>query len=193
MRVLLIDPPTKNYYSKMGMNLMPLGLAYLAATLDDSGHQVQVIDYQTESLEEKKINFRDFDLVGISSDTPRFNSAAKIGQAARAQGVPVVFGGYHTTFLDHEAFQRGAADFVVKGEGEYTLPELADKLEHGGDLSRIKGLSYKTNGSIRRNGPAELIRNLDELPLTRRDLFDLSHYMSAFRGRKMATIVTSRG
>jgi anaerobic magnesium-protoporphyrin IX monomethyl ester cyclase len=193
MRVLLIDPPTKNYYSEVGLNLMPLGIGYLAAMLEQAGHSVSVTDYQTESIDEKKIKFKDFDLVGISSDTPRFNSAVQIGQKARSEGAKVVFGGYHTSFLDEEPFTKGAADFVIKGEGEHTLVNLVDMLEHGGDLSRIKGLAYKPNGLLHRNEPAELIKNLDELPIPKRELFEADHYLSTFEGRRMATIVTSRG
>ncbi|HHM23941.1 MAG TPA: radical SAM protein [Bacteroidetes bacterium] len=193
MRVLLINPPAKNYYGELGLNLLPLGLGYLAAVLQREGHSVDAIDLQVQPIPVEDIPFSRYDLVGISSDTPRFNRAVEIGRAARARGVPVVMGGYHPTFLDAEPFEREAADFVIRGEGEYSLLRLVEVLEKGSDLGQVRGLTYRENGTLRRNPPAYLIENLDELPFPARELFPKTGYLSTFDGRPMATLVTSRG
>ncbi len=193
MDVLLMIPPAKNYYSKVGINLMPLGVAYLGTVLKNSGHTVTVVDYQAEPERMDTVDFGKYDLVGISSDTPRFNAAIELGQKIRARGIPVVFGGYHATFLDDEAINKGAADFVIRGEGEYSFLDLVEKLNSGGDLSHIGGLTYRPNGGIKRNAPAELIRNLDELPFPTRSMFAEDRYLSTFDDRRMATVLTSRG
>ncbi len=193
MRVLLINPAARNYYGELGLNLLPLGLAYLGAVLLQEGHSVETIDLQVQSVPLSDIPFRRYDLVGVSSDTLRFNRAVEIGRAARDQGVPVVMGGYHPTFLDSEPFERGAADFVIRGEGEYSFLELINALERGSGFEEIRGLTYSSNGEIRRNPPAYLIENLDELPFPARHLFPQKGYLSTFDGRPMATLVTSRG
>lgn len=193
MRVLFINPPAKNFYSELGINLMPLGIGYLAAVLKDEGHEVTALDLETDPEKEDNIDFENYDLIGISSDTPRFNSAIDLGKRAKNSGKPVVMGGYHTTFLDEEPFERNAADFVLRGEAEYTMAELASKLENNEDISEIFGLTYRTNGSIKRNGSAPLIQDLDALPFPLRSIFPTEKYHHTYDNRKMATMITSRG
>ena len=193
MRVLLVNPPARNYYGQLGFNLLPLGLAYLGASLKAAGHEVDALDLQVENRTTSEIPFHRYDLVGISADTPRFNRAVELGRAAKAAGATVVMGGYHPTFLDWEPFQREAADFVIRGEGEEALVSLVDALVRGNGLETIRGLTYRVNGRIRRNPPAYLIQNLDALPFPDRSLFPRQGYLSTFDGRPVATLVTSRG
>jgi len=42
MKVLLINPPTSNSYAKLGVNMPPLGIAYLATVLQKAGHKAQI-------------------------------------------------------------------------------------------------------------------------------------------------------
>lgn len=194
MRVLLVSPPAaRNFYSHVGLNLMPLGIGYLAGMLEREGHEVSILDLQVREIPEDSVNFSGWDLVGLSSDTLRMNSALRLGRKARAAGVPVVFGGYHATFLDEEPLAKGAADYVVRGEGEYVLAQLAQTLERGGDLSAIKGLTYQSAGGVRRNPEAGLIENLDELPYPARWLFPTELYLKDFQNRLATTVLTSRG
>ncbi len=194
MRILLLNPPAKNFYGELGIRLMPLGIAYLAAVLQNDGHAVSAFDLQVEPEAASTIDFENYDLVGISSDTPRFNAAVNIGQKARKSGLPVVFGGYHATFLDEEPLERGAADFVVRGEGEYALSELVQKLEHGDDaFEDISGLTWRVNGNIHRNKITPVIEDLDALPFPSRNLFPEHRYLHTYNDQKMATVLTSRG
>jgi len=39
-------------------------------------------------------------------------------------------------------------DVVVIGEGERTVVELAEAVESGEDLERVKGIIFRKNGSI---------------------------------------------
>ncbi len=193
MRVLLINPPAQNTYGQLGLNLLPLGLAYLAASLKAAGHEADAVDLQVENLAPDEIPFGKYDLVGISTDTPRFNRAVELGRLARRAGTLVVFGGYHPTFLDAEPFEREAADFVIRGEGEEALVQLVDALEHGTSLEHVRGLTYQRGGALRRNPPAYLIEDLDSLPFPDRSAFPQGRYLSTFDGRPVASLVTSRG
>jgi radical SAM superfamily enzyme YgiQ (UPF0313 family) len=62
------------------------------------------------------------DVVCISTLTSTAIRAYSIGQRLKAKGIPIIMGGVHPTFMPEEALQN--ADFVVRGEGEYSLPEL---------------------------------------------------------------------
>ena len=193
MKILLLNSPAKNYYGQLGIQLPPLGLAYLAGSLLEENHQVDLIDLMVEPEKEELIDFSKYDIVGISSDTPRYPKSLQLAKEAKEKGAIVVMGGYHVTFLDREAIESNAVDFVVRGEGEYVLRNLVNAFEHTGDVSHIKGISYRAEGTFVRNPPAPFIQNLDAIPLPRRDLLPKEKYLSEYDNRLMATMVTSRG
>ncbi len=47
MKVLLIQPPIRDFY-QTSIRTQPIGLAYLAASLKSHGHEVEILDCQTE-------------------------------------------------------------------------------------------------------------------------------------------------
>jgi anaerobic magnesium-protoporphyrin IX monomethyl ester cyclase len=47
MKVLLIQPPIRDFY-QTSIRTQPIGLAYLAASLKTHGHEVEILDCQTE-------------------------------------------------------------------------------------------------------------------------------------------------
>jgi radical SAM superfamily enzyme YgiQ (UPF0313 family) len=60
--------------------------------------------------------------------------------------------------LDH-------CDYVVHGEGEATMAELADELLQGGRrVDAIQGISYRQDGEVVRNPDRPLLENIDLIP-----------------------------
>ncbi len=57
-----------------------------------------------------------------------------------------------------------SADSVVRGEGEYTLLELASSIVSGRNISGVKGIVYRVEDGIKVNREREKIQNLDNLP-----------------------------
>ena len=47
MKILLIQPPIQDFY-QTSIRTQPIGLAYLAASLSTHGHEVEILDCQTE-------------------------------------------------------------------------------------------------------------------------------------------------
>ena len=47
MKILLIQPPLQDFY-QTSIRTQPIGLAYLAASLERDGHEVEILDCQTE-------------------------------------------------------------------------------------------------------------------------------------------------
>jgi len=47
MKILLIQPPVRDFY-QTSIRTQPIGLAYLAASLKNNGHEVEILDCQTE-------------------------------------------------------------------------------------------------------------------------------------------------
>ena len=193
MKVLLISPQGSNIYAKMKVGLPPLGIAYLAAVIREKGHKVKIIDKSIEQKELTPKNFAGFDLIGISADTPRYQEAVEIARIAKQAGKTVIMGGYHVTFLDKETLDTGLVDIVVRGEAEEIMVNLLDVLENNGDLSRVKGISFKKNGKFIRTPSAPPPHNLDALPFPARDLLAMDKYSSAMAGLPLTNLITSRG
>lgn len=103
------------------------------------------------------------DLVGISTTTSTAIRAYRYAQRVREAGVPTVMGGPHVSFLADEALDF--CDYVVRGEGEQTITELADYLEGKASPERIQGLSYRAHGGHAIHNPSRpLLTSLTDLP-----------------------------
>ncbi|MCK4884806.1 cobalamin-dependent protein, partial [Candidatus Bathyarchaeota archaeon] len=102
-----------------------MGIGYLAAVLEQSGYDVNVIDCQalklTLSEVENELRKRQPDVVGLTSTTLTYKSALNIIKVAK-KALPnclTVLGGSHVTFWDDNALQEcPQLDVVVRKEGE---------------------------------------------------------------------------
>jgi anaerobic magnesium-protoporphyrin IX monomethyl ester cyclase len=196
-KVALINSPMqeKTFHHPL---LLPLSLAYLAAVLKREGHEVKVIDCPACEInhEQLKKELSTFDpaLVGITSTTPNIVSALKSASAAKeaSPDIKVIIGGPHVTFRDKETLtENPAVDVVVRGEGELTMLELAQKAPYTKDLTGVNGITIRHNGDVVRTAPRAFIQNLDELPRPAYEFFNLEKYK--LYGKQFMPILTSRG
>ncbi len=104
------------------------------------------------------------DLIGITVNSAEVKESYLLADKIRSKTkIPIIMGGYHVTFLPEEALDH--CDYVVRGEGEGTLAELADMLLYGdGEVEKIQGISYRKHGSVIGNIDRPLIRNIDLIP-----------------------------
>lgn len=203
MNVALINPPQQpglKTFSEIGMIVPPLGLAYLAAVLEESDYPVTIIDAPAQGLTfpqlRKEFEKLDPDVVGISVTTPNFKEASKVSRITKAvcPEATVVVGGPHVSFTPEETLRENPSiDVVCIGEGECTLLELVQFLEVNKDLSEVKGIAYRRNGVIKRNPPQPFIENLDELPFPARHLLPTNKYRALGKNFVPGTVLTSRG
>ncbi len=193
---LVNPPPLEGVYRHQ--LYLPMGLAYLAAVLEEAGHEVTVIDCPAEMIDLKQLKTKlaaiEPSLIGITSMTPTIQSAflsAQIAKEACSEAM-VVIGGPHATFMDEKVLaEEKAVDVVVRGEGEETLLELAQNVSNPQSLKKIEGVTFRNNGEIVRTPTRPYIQNLDELPRPAYKYFSLENYR--LFGRKMLPIMTSRG
>jgi len=196
MKVLLINPQGSDIFGKMGAQMPPLGLGYLAAFAIQNGHEVQILDLGVEKKELTMSDIECFDLVGISVDTPRYYNALEAAKLVKGAGCIVVMGGYHATFMDKEVLKTGVVDFIVRGEGELIFIELLNMLETNfaeQNFEAIDGISYLKDGKYKKNKNAKLPTNLDDFPFPARDLFKLDQYKNRLGERPLINLITSRG
>ncbi len=193
MNILLVNPPSRAGYYRVGIKLPPLGLAYLAAVLQEHGHGVKIVDLAVEDIDWRTYPYQEFDLVGLSVDTLRYPAALEIARVVKEKGSRVVLGGPHVSFFYQEPLESGLADWVVRNEGEYSLLDLVEHLERGQPLEEVKGLVYLSNGNLVVNPPAPFVEDLDSLPFPARDLLPLDLYTHKLEKRYVATLISSRG
>ncbi len=198
MRIALISPK----WNRKANDYPPLGLAYLAAVLEQDGHRVRIFDFGLDPgtpLEEDVRQAYAFGphLVGITAMTTAYHSILDTAALLKAQlGRPIVIGGPHATLYPERILEEAPSiDYVVRGEGEETVLELVRALEgRNGDLGAIRGLTYRVRGGVVSNRDRGLIQDLDALPFPARHLFDLERYgLRTPEGRPMITILSSRG
>ena len=184
-KVVLFYPP----YDGPALSA-PLCLLALAAPLRDAGFAVTVIDatispdYRMEVLRE----CRDAICVGISVLTgPMIRSAVEIATQVRKSlpNLPIVFGGWHPTLLPEQTLQAQCVDLVVRGQGEITLLELAERLAGGEPVVGVKGVSWKHGDDIHQE-PERPVERLENLPSPAYDLIDFDTYERLFGIRKIA-------
>ena len=207
MKVLLIYPLPR-LARKPGPKWLPLGLSFIASSLEREGHQVKIFDRLTAAAsvgpKREIINhmmmkeLRNFkpDLVGFSTVSPLIYDTVSSAEIIRAEhNCTIVAGGHHATALPQLTLQKiPALDGVIQGEGELVLPRLAS----GEDPLSIPGVWWKDDSSIQGSPPSQ-IADLDSLPFPNLSLLDLDYYgrpgRGTIRGHHLSSLslVTSRG
>ena len=209
MKILLVHPSNTHIYQgikksaakldKKTAKTPPIGLMYLAAVLQKKGYSVEIFDAEARNMEfQETINSilnKKPDIVGMTATTPLFDSCIKIAEKLKEvnSNIKIVLGGPHITALPKESLSFKSVDFVIMGEGEYTMLELVETIEKKGDFSKIKGVGYKEKDKNILNPVRELITNLDELPFPARDLIENNLYLKMYTGKQYTLIVTTRG
>jgi len=169
LRINLINPP----HPEASVDRMdaPLGLLYIAASLERAGYDVQVTDLAGGLSWE--IEYAD--IYGISVYAPTIEISRQIAAKCRAWNPEcrIVVGGAHPTMLPESI---DFADSIVIGEGELAMLDLVK------DYPDIK-LRYSY----------VLDKNLDLYPNPAYHLVDLFSYGRVIEEQPCATMLTSRG
>jgi anaerobic magnesium-protoporphyrin IX monomethyl ester cyclase len=212
MRIALVSPPYtaealvgKTASMKVVLNIVPpLGLAYLAAVLEENGYDVRIFDCSIGiSLSQLMDYLKEYqpDVVGITSTTPAFHDARGTAEGVRQilSKAVIVLGGAHVSAVP-SALSYDCFDVGIIAEGELTMLELVRHIEEGdglSDLTGIAGLVFRRDGEIVLTEPRGYIRDLDTIPFPARHLLPpLSAYSptpASYRKLPLAVLMTARG
>lgn len=193
--IVLINPgDRKQVYQDLGNDYSaiepPFWIAVIAAYLRNKGFSVAIIDANAENISpdetaEKIRNINPLLSAVIvygsqpSASTQNMTIAGRILESIKNNtDSKVAIGGLHPSALPKKTLEEESVDFVIEGEGPYTLVPLLNALKHGeSDYSSVPGLWYYENGLVKSNPRAELIKNLDEfLPVAAWDLLPMEKY-----------------
>jgi hopanoid C-3 methylase HpnR len=149
------------------LQLEPLGLELVAQVARQAGHEVYLIDLQTES----QTNFANIldtwqpDVVAISgsylANVPEVVELAKVTKQ-KLPGCYVIVGGHSASFIPEDLLNHaeGAIDCVLKGEGEASIEQLLMAVAHDKkNIHQIPGVVTQFG-----TGPAPVhLESLDDI------------------------------
>lgn len=174
-------------------NLYPrIGIASIAACLQENGIEVHIIDPEAEGLDSNGVKGRisktSPGIVGIPAYTEEVCDAAYTAGLVKEidPEIVTVIGGPHASAIPSETLEEFRAfDIAVTGEGELTLLDIA----MGERLEGIKGIAFRDENIVV-NEKRPLISSLDCLPfpawhLHQTDRYRGSGLTSGFRKKRV--------
>ena len=207
-RILLIFPPVtrpKDFSAqKLRVSVFfPLGIAYLAAAVENTGkYEIQILDALIEGdfktgiplnegaqlrygLSDERICnvIREYnpDVVGVSAlfSALEYDMANVCTLAKKVNSrIVTVVGGAHPGANAGEILEcYSSIDFVCIGEGEDSFIEFLSIIQNNEDLSKLDGFGYRANGEIVINPKRKFIMDLDTIPFPSRHLFNMPKYL----------------
>ena len=208
-RIVLVHPrgfnwfPGKRDITDIANRMVPQGLLSIAAYLAQKGHDVFVYDCLGPNAplnlyaQVQEILSYQPQIVGFSATTSSFPDAADLAQIIKKHSPDIitVCGGVHVSALEGKLLRDYPAfDFLVAGEGEETISELAA----GFDPSEVRGLIRWQESEVIVNDPRPKIPDLDFLPFPayeKLDGFPRDYHLPLFSyiNTPGATMITSRG
>jgi len=178
-KVALVNPPQLN--SIDDRLDPPLGLMYIAGSLEREEISVSINDLAGRKVEEWGNLIDDADIYGMTIFSSSFNVSRDISKfiKARNKDAIIVAGGPHPTSLPDQTIDTGDFDYVIQREGEEAFPKLIRSLSAGNSSDKII--------------TAEQIKDINLLPRPARHLVDISSYTREVEGEQATSIITSRG
>ena len=219
--MILIQPYTGTW-DEMSIRL-PEGLLAVAAVPMSKGYDVKIIDQRVSDDFESEFDLAvgpETKLIGLTAITgQQIKYALNVSRIVKEKcpDIPLVWGGVHATLVPDQTASHPLVDYCVVGDGDLVFCELYERLRDGKSVDDLRGLVYKTTTGnvksnaghleiksvasgdsyavVRKNGAADVIRDLDTLPELPYHLLPLEKYKVFFTedGRKSANINTSRG
>jgi len=167
----------------------PLCMLALASPLLEAGFEVKLVDNLTSPDFEDTILRETADALclGISILTgPMIGSAIRIAKRIRRErpDLPIVFGGWHPSLLPAQTVGEDFVDAVVRGQGELTLLEVAERLREQKSLEAVRGVTYKEGGKAVHN-PDRPVESVERLPTPTFAMADFDAYERATGVRKL--------
>ncbi|RMG04820.1 MAG: radical SAM protein [Nitrospirae bacterium] len=199
-KILFITPPFHAGVVEVAGSWVPLYHVYLAGAVREAGFDAEIYDAMTKKVgyEEiaKRVEESRPDYVGLSVITCTEPDSIKVAELVKeiSPRIRVIMGGVHASFMYDEIFGKtDAVDFIVRGEGEVTLPELLKVLDAGGNPEKVVGIAYREDGNTVITEGRPFVENFDGLPMAW-DLLDWDDYTYyILPGSRLGAVCTSRG
>lgn len=199
-KVLLITPPYHCGVVESAGTWLPLGMVYIAGSLQNAGYEVRIYDAMSKfhKYEDIKYHIKHFcpDAVGTAAYTSSLYAAVKVLEIAKDvnPGIITFLGGIHPTFCWEEILQKDGniVDYVIRGEGEITTLELINRV-FAGQKPNVSGVAYAIDGKIACTEERPLVSNLDSLPMAWNLVEWKDYTYKTKKNSTLAVVSSSRG
>ena len=224
--IMFLFPPTsvgRDYSHRYGKkdlgnlkgDLIPLGIASLAAYLRNFGYGVGALDCIALELNHEEIveivREKKPRSIGISATTYALPASTTLADRLRKEipNLLIILGGAHANVAGIDAAKNISSIDIVSyhPEGETVILDILKNFtDHNfnresflndlNNMKNIKGIIFKNKSEIIKNLPGEIIKDLDFLPLPARDLFPMERYVplpNQYKKLPMTNMVVIRG
>ncbi|EHK2440405.1 B12-binding domain-containing radical SAM protein [Clostridium perfringens] len=202
MKILMTAMPIEISKKRdmLSMRVAPTSAIYLLTSiLLKNDYDTKVLDPYTIQMETYLKNLedileeytKDIDVLCISSNTLNWaltKQAIDIIKRQKGNKIKVIVGGLHPSYFYKHIIENTEADFILRGDGEETLPKLIKAIENNTGFENIQGLVCKNKKVSNINLQVPIITNeiYETLPLPAFDMMPKNVY-------NMLPIETSRG
>src|SRR5690242_509735 len=198
----LIRPPLVATRGSYSVTIAPpLGLAYVAAALEEAGHALAVIDALGEAPESYRgAAYPGLMAYGLSIDeiverippgtqgiglsvmfSQQWPHVEALARAIRSRfpQVPIFVGGEHATaswkyLLAH----CPEVTICVLGEGELSAVDIAEWIDGKRSIDEVSGIALRKDGVPQRNQARARVRSPETLPRPAWQLFPMEEYLA---------------
>jgi anaerobic magnesium-protoporphyrin IX monomethyl ester cyclase len=167
----------------------PFFMAYAAALLEKNRIETGMIDALADGLSDEefaeKVKAFSPGLFLIETSTPSIY--VDLAWAKKIKDLLpyclIALAGTHAAVFSREILAENKfVDFVLSGEYEFELLELARATDQKNDLSGLRGITYRKGPEIIKNPPRPLNEKLDDFPWPARHMLDMAAYNDSFSG-----------
>ena len=202
---------------------LPLGLAYLAGVLEKAGYKTKIIDAIGEDhpVKIRRSHDNKYNIQGLNSD----EILEKIDPDTFIIGITLMFslewfaqrvliekirkkfpnaiivvGGEHASSVSEFTLRDcPSIDYVIKGEGEFSMLEFSHLMFNGRDVTNIPGLCFiNEKNQFVDNGLSKRIEHIDTLPrpawhLLKPENYFIDNFAFGLSGGRNMPILATRG
>lgn len=212
MKIYLLNPPYFPHFGRGarwqdtgrgGTLYYPIWLSYATALLEET-NEVRLVDAPAWNWDQFRVlsDIEGFkpELIVIDSSFPSLNNDIHIAECIKKENPKAVVAlvGPPASQYSESILKSDGIDTVARWEYDFTLKDLVDTLENGGNLSSVDGISYRVAGEIYHNPNRELStsEDLDRIPFVSKVYKKHLHINDYFLGQSLfpeVQIFTGRG
>jgi len=170
----------------------PFFLSYAASLAESRGFGVDLVDGIAEGLDEdafvRRVRANNPDLVVLETSTPSIDVDLAMAERLKNEAsTTIALSGPHASVFAQDVLRNPFVDYVLAGEYEETVSDLASAIEAGSDLNGVRGLCFRKDGAVVANPRRDLL-DLNGLPWPARHLLPMYAYNDAFAGMPIPNV-----
>jgi len=184
MNILLINISLRPESKR---KIFPIGLGHIATAINLAGFDFDLLDIDAYKMSDFDVNKRmatkQYDVICLGCLVSGYSKAKALMHLARKMhpDATIIVGNSIASSIIDTLFKNTEANVAVLGEGDITIVELLNAIQHNSGFSDIRGIVYKDGDKIVKTVSRPAIENISDIPIINHDLFDIEQYLKASR------------